>query len=360
MAPETGKFQLLQQKALDLGLQWVSVARAEALPASLEYLQEWLGEQRHGEMKWLARDPERRADPRLVLEGCRSVVVVGLNYLQEPLEEWNALRPGFGRISKYARTRDYHRVIEKILRKLARYIDTELDEGSTSRGYVDYGPVMERDWAVKAGLGFIGKNTLLINPEEGSFFFLAVILTTSDLAIDEVEPLAVMNGCGDCTKCLDACPTGALFAPGELDARRCLSYLTIEKKDFIDQEYWEQFEGYLFGCDICQDVCPYNKKRSKTIENSVLGDFLLPSQVDLCKILDSPVEYLEPFANVSSPLKRAGAEALARNALLAAFSTGNEQVLESAQKIREASSTPDHIRQIAKRLVEVLSQKESS
>ena len=349
MSSETGKFGLLRKKALDLGFQWVSVVKAEALSASLEYFKEWLGEQRHGDMKWLARDPERRADPRLVLEGCRSVVVVGLNYLQEPLEEQIALKPGFGRVSKYARTRDYHRVMEKLLLRLARYIDTDLDEGATSRGYVDYGPVMERDWAVKAGLGFIGKNTLLINPQEGSFFFLGVVLTTADLSRDKIEPSPAMNGCGDCTKCLEACPTGALLAPGQMDARRCLSYLTIEKKGSIDQEYWGQFEGHLFGCDICQDICPYNKKRANTIESSVLGEVLLPSQIDLCQILDSPEEYLKQFPTISSPLKRTGAESLLRNALLAAFATGDDQVLESARKISLDSSKPDYLRELAQR-----------
>ncbi|MCC5876255.1 MAG: tRNA epoxyqueuosine(34) reductase QueG, partial [Candidatus Sumerlaeia bacterium] len=272
----------LEAEARRLGCGWFGVAPAASLDKDLVALRAWLEAGQHGDMEWLARDPQRRCDPNQVVEGCRSVVVLGLNYLREALPADPAPPPpGMGRISKYARTRDYHRVLEKILKSLARYIDNELFPGATTRGYVDYGPVMERPWAARAGIGFVGKHTLLIHPAEGSFHFLAVLLTTADL--QSSHPVQVdMPDCGDCRRCIDACPTGAITEPWKLDARRCLSYLTIEKEGTIDEEFWPQTAGYIFGCDICQDVCPYNRKRAVVRqEPSPLGAPLVPAAVPL-------------------------------------------------------------------------------
>ncbi len=351
----------VRDRALELGFDWFAAVSAGPLQKELEDLRAWLAEQRHGDMEWLARNPERRADPRQVVEGCRTVVIVGLNYQREPIPG-NALEPpevGKGRITKYALTRDYHRVMEKPLRKLCRFIDTEAAPGSRSRAFVDYGPVMERIWAERAELGFLGKHTLLIHPQLGSFHFLGSLLTTADLA-----PLAEPGrqepfGCGDCRRCLDACPTNAITEPWKFDARRCLSYLTIEKDGPIERDYWPQFEGYLFGCDICQDVCPYNRSRAKPkpAEESILGREIVPSEMNLVDLLQRPCEILEQLEGTSSPLKRAGAESLQRNAAIVAATRGDQKSLEALEELAHSSSIPDWLRETFREAAAELRQK---
>ncbi|MBI1293083.1 tRNA epoxyqueuosine(34) reductase QueG [bacterium] len=305
----------LAEAARALGFDWFAIAEAKPRPGDLAELERWLAEGRHGNMEWLARDPARRTDPELVLPGCRSVVVLGMNYLREevdPRRTDHLPTPGYGRISRYARTRDYHRVIENALRKLARLIDQELVPGARSRPYVDYGPVMERPWAAEAGLGFIGKNTMLIHPQEGSFHFLAVLLTTAELAPGPGR--REVRGCGDCRRCIDACPTGAITEPWRLDSRRCISYLTIEKKGALTDEESAMLNGWLVGCDICQDVCPYNGARARPVGESALGEPFVPAELRLVDLIQDAEGYLESLP-ASSPLRRVGAENLRRNAL---------------------------------------------
>jgi epoxyqueuosine reductase len=308
----------LREAALGLGFGWFGIARARGRPEDEARLREWIGAGRHGSMEWLAREPGRRADPTQVLEGCESVVVVGLNYLREPIlpRQRHDPAPGHGRVSRYARTRDYHRVIEKALRKMARLLDTEICPGARSRGYVDYGPVMERPWAVEAGLGFIGKHTLLIHPEDGSFHFLGVLLTTAPLEpISGVHPS--LRGCGDCRRCIEACPTGAITEPWQLDARKCISYLTIEKKGPLSDEEATMLNGWLVGCDVCQEVCPYNGARAKpVVGESALGEAFVPAELRLTDLIDDAEGLLERLPT-SSPLRRVGADGLRRNALIA-------------------------------------------
>lgn len=237
---------------------------------------EWLAGSNHGDMQWLARDPERRCDPRRVLPGCRSVVCVALNYFtlppvgdaqtapvatapaphhagQAPLPraEPGLRTPGF-RIARYALNDDYHAVIEPMLAALAAALR---DLGGTQWCYVDYGPVLERDFASDAGLGWNGKSTVQIHRRLGTWFFLAEVLTTLELAPD--PPAG--DHCGKCTRCLDACPTGAITGPHQLDARRCLSYLTIEHRGPIPEEFWRALGDRIYGCDDCLDACPWNR-----------------------------------------------------------------------------------------------------
>ncbi len=352
--PAAAAADAIRDKAHELGFSWFATAPVGRLERELEDLRGWLVEGRHGDMAWLAKDPDRRADPELVLEGCRTVVVVGLNYLREPLPKIDELRgenearSAVGKISRYARTRDYHRVIEKLLRKLARFIDATVP-AAHSRGYVDYGPVMERPWAKRAGIGFLGKHTLLIHPKEGSFHFLGVILTTAvlDEQAAEVAPSAVA-GCGDCRRCIDACPTGAITAEWQLDARRCLSYLTIEKQGAYEEPAPGPNKGWVFGCDICQEVCPYNQARARHTEDSALGPLLIDGEVSLRDLIGNPEGFLSQFEGTSSPLKRTGAEGLLRNAIAVASELGDPRLNEYLSAVEEDESRPQWLREMAR------------
>ncbi|MCB2156220.1 tRNA epoxyqueuosine(34) reductase QueG [bacterium] len=341
---------LIEERVRQLGFDWFGIARAEALESELAELREFLDEDRHGSMEWLARDPERRADPERVLPECRSVIVLGINYQQpDDIERRDA--PPVGKISRYARGRDYHRVFEKRLKKLCRFIDHHGPAGTQSRAYVDYGPVMERQWAQRAGLGFIGKHTLLINPEQGSYFFLAVVLSTVEL--EPTPPLESSCGCGDCRLCIDACPTGAIEAPWRFDARRCLSYLTIEHSGPIDEELWSHFAGWVFGCDICQDVCPYNRKRARVAAEDAFAPRKAPAGWSLVEMLQLDEDKLDD-AMWGNPLRRAGHESLIRNAAIVASERGGEAEARELQRIAEDASQPDWLRETARQAFERL------
>ena len=225
----------------------------------------WLGRGYHAGMDWLARNKEIRQDIRLRLPGAKSVVVVARNYYagEAPAGEPPAGAKGSraGRVARYAWGRDYHKVLAKPFRVLAGRIQ-DMGEGVRCYCSIDTGPVLERAWAQRAGIGWIGKNGLALRHDLGSWFFLGVIATT--LELDPDAPAE--DGCAACTRCLDACPTGALVAPRVLDARRCLSYLTIEHRGPVPDELEDKYGDRLFGCDVCQDVCPWNRKASITTE----------------------------------------------------------------------------------------------
>lgn len=250
----------VKTRARETGFDLCGITSAEPnLPARARLL-DWLEQGMHGEMGYMARDPERRANPALVLSGARSVIVLGLNYYQQNNEP-----PGdellFGHVSRYARGLDYHDVIEARQKTLIQLLcaDAEVpapDATQTFRGYVDYGPLLERSYAMQAGLGYLGKNSMLINRTYGSYFFLSAILTTIELAAD--VPQLNHGRCGECRRCIEACPTGAIVDDGVVDARRCLSYLTIERPTEIPRELAGRLGDNFFGCDICQEVCPHN------------------------------------------------------------------------------------------------------
>jgi epoxyqueuosine reductase len=219
--------------------------------AHADRLDEWLAKGYAGTMRYLHRQARRRKDPALIAPQARSVVVVLDNYFT-PDEEVDRQPP---RIAKYARGQDYHAVTQRRLRELADFL--QANGAELSRTYADAGPVPERELAQRAGLGWIGKNTMLINPDAGSFFFIGSVFT--DLTLEFDSPFD-LDRCGSCTRCLDACPTEALVEPRLLDATRCISYLTIEQKGPIPDELADRFQGYAFGCDICNDVCPWNQR----------------------------------------------------------------------------------------------------
>jgi epoxyqueuosine reductase len=266
ISPEALKRQVTEA-ALALGFDLCRIAPAAEAPHASVY-RDWIGEGAHGEMAWLARDPGRRSDPRQVLPGARSVIVLALNYWQGPRPgdaphgthgSYGSYAPATGRVARYAWGDDYHDLIEARLRALG---DLLAAHGGVQKPYVDTGPVLERDFAALAGAGWHGKSTMLLHPRLGTWFFLAVILTTLELPPD--VPLA--DRCGKCTRCIDACPTAAITAPHRVDARRCISYLTIENKGPIPGEFREAIGDRIYGCDDCLDACPWNRFAAESRE----------------------------------------------------------------------------------------------
>ncbi len=254
------------ERAATLGFDLCGVVRAEKFP-ELDLTTEWLARGYAGEMKYLS--DERRGNPQSTMAGLRSVIVCALNYNSSPPRSLDALQPEGseprGWISRYAWGKDYHEVLQQKLQSLASCLPERFAEAHEARIYADTGPVNERVVARHAGLGWLGKNTLLLNAKLGSWFFLGVILTTLDIppTIGPAES-PPPDLCGSCTKCIDACPTGALVEPYVMDARLCISYLTIELRGSIPEPLREPIGRHVFGCDICQDVCPWNRRAPVT------------------------------------------------------------------------------------------------
>ncbi|MEA2106573.1 MAG: tRNA epoxyqueuosine(34) reductase QueG [Bacteroidota bacterium] len=238
----------IKQKALELGFSAIGISNADFLKKESKQLKEWLDNGFHGEMKYMENHFEKRVDPRKLVEGAKSVISVLYNYFPKEHQRKDTYQ-----ISKYAYGTDYHYVVKEKLLQLLEYINTEIG-AVNGRAFVDSAPVMDKVWAAKSGLGWIGKNTNLITRQYGSFVFIGELII--DLTLD-YSGLPQKDLCGNCTKCVDACPTGAL-KPYRLDARKCISYLTIEKKGEIPSAFEGKWHDWIFGCDICQDVCPWN------------------------------------------------------------------------------------------------------
>ncbi|MBT28805.1 MAG: tRNA epoxyqueuosine(34) reductase QueG [Thalassobius sp.] len=251
--------RLIKESAKKLGFDFVGISKAAFLEEDAPKLESWLNNNMHGEMAYLANHFDKRLDPTKLVPGAKSVISLMCNYY--PSENLNN-KTGY-KIAKYAYGEDYHFVIKKKLKSLVKIIHDEIGEVE-GRVFVDSAPVMERQWAAKSGLGWIGKNSLLLNKGAGSFFFLAELII--DLELQEDGP--VKDYCGTCTRCLDACPTDAIPAPFVVDGSKCISYFTIELKDELPAQYSDKFKDWIFGCDICQDVCPWNRfsKPHQTIE----------------------------------------------------------------------------------------------
>lgn len=292
----------VKKHALHLGFDDVGITTVEPLARDIEALRQWLVNGMHAGMDYMTRDLEKRGDPQAILEGCRSVICVAKNHFRDVPAE---LPPGEGRVARYAQARDYHRVMEKPMRRLAKFIRM-LGEAVDTKWHVDTGHVLERGLAARAGLGFQGKNTMLISRHLGSHMFLGVIFTTLDLTPDEPEP----PRCGSCTKCLEACPTAAFPQPWVLDARQCISYLTIEHRGDLPAN--ADFHGWLFGCDVCQDVCPWNRFASPT-DDPKLAEQVTSASLDLKRIAQlDQTEFEIQF--YGTPLWRAHREGLVRSA----------------------------------------------
>ena len=243
--------QMIKQEALRLGFMSCGIAKADFLEKEAPRLEHWLKNNHHGEMAYMENHFDKRLDPRLLVDDAKSVVSLTLNYYTGQQQ----LDPQAPKISKYAYGTDYHHVIKEKLQELMAYIRENIGEVS-GRCFVDSAPVMDKAWAEKAGLGWRGKNSNLISKQVGSFFFLAELIIDLDLAYDNPFPT---DHCGSCTRCIDACPTDAIVAPYVVDGSKCISYLTIELKNEIPAEFKGKMDNWMFGCDVCQDVCPWNK-----------------------------------------------------------------------------------------------------
>jgi epoxyqueuosine reductase len=242
--------QLIKAKARELGFDYCGISKAEFLEEEAPRLEHWLKQNRHGKMSWMENYFDKRLDPTKLVDGAKSVISMLLNYYPE--QEIN--KPENYKISKYAYGNDYHEVIKEKLKELIYYINETIGEVN-GRAFVDSAPVMDKAWAKKSGLGWIGKNSNLINTETGSFFFIAEVILDLELEYDG----PIKDYCGTCTRCVDACPTQALDNPYFIDGSKCISYLTIELKEQIPAEFKGKMENWIFGCDICQDVCPWNR-----------------------------------------------------------------------------------------------------
>lgn len=287
---------LIKQKAHELGFSACGIAKARKLEEEENRLRNFLDLNYQGQMGYLANHFDKRLDPTLLVPGAKSVVVVLLNYFPEKLQTGSNVPV----VSKYAYGKDYHLVIKEKLQGLFDYINAEIAP-VTGRVFTDSAPVLERAWAVQAGLGWIGKNGLLLNKELGSFFFIGELIIDLELYYDQPY---TKEHCGSCNQCLSACPTRALLQPYQLDARKCISYLTIELKEAIPEEFKPQLMRRVFGCDICQDVCPWNQKikAHQIPEFKPVPEFLTMTKAEWQNL--SQVQFNQLFKN--SAVKRAG------------------------------------------------------
>ena len=294
----------IQAKALALGLTKIGFAPVESLEVEASHLHEWLRRGYQGTMEWMARNVEKRIDPTKIVPGAKSVIAVAMNYYTGAQ---HSAEPGVGKISRYAWGDDYHDILGERLKTLLAWMNNEFP-GSEGKWYVDTGPVMDKVWAQRAGIGWIGKHTNVITDDIGSWVFLGEIITTLELEYDR----PATDHCGTCTLCIEACPTQAIVQPYVVDSSLCLSYLTIEHRGEITGDVTEKFDGWIYGCDICQDVCPWNEKFS-TVTNEA---GLQPREWNRAPVLEEWEEMTqEEFSNKfkGSPIKRTKREGLTRN-----------------------------------------------
>jgi epoxyqueuosine reductase len=330
--------ELLRARAEELGFARMGVAHAEPFGVEAERLRTWLAAGRHGEMAYMQETEGVRADVRHpgMLPAARSVVVLVTAYARAESPQG----PAPGRVARYAQGRDYHNLLYKRARRLGALLRAD---GHALRVAVDSMPVFERAWAQRAGVGFIGKNCCLIVPGLGSHVLLSALVTSAELPPD--EPLR--ERCGACTLCLEACPTRAFAGPRELDARRCISYLTIEQRGPIPDELREPMGDWIFGCDVCQDVCPYNKTApAPALQTSAFAPAARWQQHDAAALLRMDEQAFATYAH-GSPLKRPARLGMARNAAIVLGNAGDKRhlpVLEDAahrhesELVREASA----------------------
>lgn len=248
--------QLIKEEAKRLGFTSCGISKAGFLEEEAPRLEKWLNDGMHGQMHYMEKNFDKRLDPRLLVEDAKSVVSLLFNYYPEQLQNTDSYK-----ISKYAYGEDYHFVIKDKLKELLSYINETIGEVN-GRAFVDSAPVLDKAWAAKSGLGWIGKNSNLITKKEGSFFFIAELIIDLDLEDDG----ATTDHCGRCTRCIDACPTQAIETPYVVNGAKCISYLTIELKEDIPPEFKGMFDDWIYGCDVCQDVCPWNRFSKPTKE----------------------------------------------------------------------------------------------
>ena len=307
----------LHAAALSLGFADCRVARANTAPHA-EVLTQWLNDGRHASMEWMKRTAAERQDPRRVMPEVRSVIVLSTNYFHEE----SSPDAGTGRIARYAWSDDYHEIIKPRLETLAALMEKA---GGQQRCFVDSGPVLERDWAAASGISWHGKSTMGIHPQLGTWFFLSVIFTSLEFPPDAPLP----DRCGSCTRCIDACPTQAITAPHQLDARRCISFLTIENKGPIPEQFRQAMGDRIFGCDDCLDACPWNRfaQASRDTALQVRDDLLKTPLREFLHLDDQQFKAL--FRN--SPILRAKRRGFLRNVCVALGNVGKTEDLPALQ-----------------------------
>jgi epoxyqueuosine reductase len=320
--------QRLEDKARELGFAAIGVARADCAPLSGERLRQWLASGAHGDMIWMEEKEDRRSSPSGLWPEVRSIVSLGMSYAPavDPLAL--ASRPEIGRISVYAQGADYHDVIKKALKALARWLIEQ--EGGDLKVFVDTAPVMEKPLAEAAGLGWQGKHTNLVSRSDGNWLFLGAIYTTLELEPDTPH----RAHCGSCSACLDICPTNAFPEPFRLDARRCISYLTIEHKGPIPNEFREAIGNRIYGCDDCLAVCPWNRFAGAARANRAFlprAELAAPALSDLLALDDAT--FRKVFAG--SPIKRIGRNRMVRNAAIAAGNSGRAELIPVLERLVE-------------------------
>jgi epoxyqueuosine reductase len=320
----------LAREARTLGFDCIGVTDPDAIAESAKYFREFLDAGAHGEMDWLAANPERRMDPRGLWPGVRSVILLGVNYGPDENPLAALEKRSFGAISVYAQGDDYHDVIKKRLKTLARWFAAE--SGEELKVFVDTAAVMEKPLAQAAGLGWQGKHTNLVSREFGSWLFLGAIYSAADLPRDEPDG----DHCGSCTACQEICPTAAFPAPYKLDARRCISYLTIENKGPIPHEFRKAIGNRIYGCDDCLAVCPWNKfaQEGREAKLAARAELRAPPLSELVRLDDAAFRAL--FAK--SPVKRIGRDRFIRNVLIAIGNAGDASLAGEAERLLDDTS----------------------
>jgi len=315
--------QKIQERARELGFDDCRVTTAEP-PDNAAHFERWLAARHHGAMAYLERNAHKRVDPERVLAGARSIITLAASYHLDQQES--------GPVARYARFSDYHDVLGERLKSLTIYVNELGGPAARSLWYVDTGPLLERDLAQRSGLGFIGKHTNLISRQLGNWIFLAEIITTLELEPDEPE----VNRCGSCTRCITACPTQAIRAPFELDARRCISYLTIELKGPIPEEFRPAIGNRIYGCDDCLAVCPWNRfaREGRLMKDQFRTDLATPDLIEILSLDDTG--FRKRFAH--TPMLRAKRRGLLRNVCIALGNVGDRSALQALDR---ASSDPE-------------------
>lgn len=318
--------QTIKKQARRLGFQLAGITTPEP-PVHLDVYQSWLQAGHHAGMGWMARqrNRERRVDPRRILPACESILVLGAQHQPSPPTPRHVGkgRKFEGNIASYAWGDDYHDVLPDRLQALVAFIEGQVGHPVANRWYTDTGPILERELAQRAGLGWIGKNTNLIDPQRGSYFFLAEILLDLPLAPD--APFTE-DRCGSCTRCIEACPTGCILPDRTIDANRCLSYLTIELKEAIPPELRPELGKWIFGCDVCQQVCPWNQRFAHPPEEDIFkprDEIIAPNLIAEMRL--SPEEFNRKFKD--SPIKRAKRRGYLRNVAVALGNTGDSSAV---------------------------------
>lgn len=327
----------LQTEADSLGFTLFGITSALP-PQSLPIYLHWLDSGNHGNMTYLAveRAIERRADPGLILPEVRSIIVLGMRYPRPVDVSAGSDSRLQGRVAAYAWGRDYHDIIPPRLDRLSALIQMETGAAAASRGYTDTGPILERDLASRGGLGWIGKNSCLIDPRTGSYYLLAEILTSAELEPD--EPFRT-DQCGSCRRCIDACPTGCILPNRTIDARRCISYLTIENKGSIPAELRPRIGDWVFGCDICQQVCPWNVRFAGEAFDAELNPNMRVAHPELTADIHlTAQEFNQRFRN--SPIKRAKRRGYLRNVAVALGNSGSPEAVPALSDVLEFEVEP--------------------